>query len=192
MSETVEVDPRIERTRRVVLDAAAQVVAENGIGRASIEAISERSGVARSTIYRHWPDRNVLFMECLGSKIKTDGEIDNGNLREDLIQFFGQLATLLEDRDTRRMVASHIAESTRDPELAQLHARFTERRRELTAEIVNRGVKRGELPKSADAARMADDMAAGIFFRALIRQEPIDAKWLEGHIDRWIGIHSLS
>ena len=55
-----DTDPRIERTRRVVLDAALSLLIERGYGELTIEAVAAESGVAKSTIYRHWPSRVEL------------------------------------------------------------------------------------------------------------------------------------
>ena len=55
LSSTREPDPRLERTRRAVLEAALDLLTEHGYGEVTIEAVAARSGVAKSTIYRHWP-----------------------------------------------------------------------------------------------------------------------------------------
>ena len=125
MTTIKEVDPRIERTRRVVLEAAAELIAECGFGRASIEAISERSGVARSTIYRHWPDRLELLIESVGQHVDSIETPDTGDLRTDLLQTFSRVASMLADEATKSVIASFIAESTRDSELRTLKQKFT-------------------------------------------------------------------
>ncbi len=192
MTKTKEIDPRIERTRRVVLDAAAELVGECGFGRASIEAISERSGVARSTIYRHWPERSELLVEAVGKRVGPVAAIDSGDLRTDLLEVFSQLGNLLSSEPTRSVAASFIAEAMRDPELAALHAKFTERRRAASTTLIEKAISRGDLPKTTDPAAMADDLAAPVFFRALILHQPIDKTWIESHVDRWIEIYQSS
>ena len=192
MTKTEEIDPRIERTRRVVLDAAAELVGECGFGRASIEAISERSGVARSTIYRHWPERSELLVEAVGKRVGPVAAVDSGDLRTDLLQVFSHLGNLLSSEPTKCVAASFIAEAMRDPELAALHAKFTERRRAVSTTLIERAISRGDLPKTTDPAAMADDLAAPVFFRALILHQPIDKTWIESHVDRWIEIYQSS
>ncbi len=192
MTKTKEIDPRIERTRRVVLDAAAELVGECGFGRASIEAISERSGVARSTIYRHWPERSELLVEAVGKRVGPAAAVDSGDLRTDLLQVFSHLGNLLSSEPTKCVAASFIAEAMRDPELAALHAKFTERRRAVSTTLIERAISRGDLPKTTDPAAMADDLAAPVFFRALILHQPIDKTWIESHVDRWIEIYQSS
>lgn len=192
MTKTKEIDPRIERTRRVVLDAAAELVGECGFGRASIEAISERSGVARSTIYRHWPERSELLVEAVGKRVGPVAAIDSGDLRTDLLQVFSHLGSLLSSEPTKCVAASFIAEAMRDPELAALHAKFTERRRAASTTLIEKAISRGDLPKTTDPAAMADDLAAPVFFRALILHQPIEKTWIESHVDRWIEIYRSS
>ena len=62
-------DPRIERTHRVVLDAAIEVIAEHGFAGTTIDAIASRSGVARSTIYRNWNGRTELMLEAVRARV---------------------------------------------------------------------------------------------------------------------------
>jgi TetR/AcrR family transcriptional regulator, regulator of autoinduction and epiphytic fitness len=53
MATPATTDPRVERSRTAVLDAAAGLLLEGGVPALTVEAVVERSGVARSTIYRH-------------------------------------------------------------------------------------------------------------------------------------------
>ncbi len=190
MTTTPDVDPRIERTRRVVLDAAAELIGECGFGRASIEAISERCGVARSTIYRHWPDRADLLMESVRQRMGPRHAAPTGNLRVDLIAIYRHLGALLSGPDTGPMAAHFVAESRTDPEIAALHAKLTAKRRAEISGLIKAASDRGDLPSGTDALQMADDLTAAVFYRALIRHEPIDDEWVEAHVDRWISHYS--
>jgi AcrR family transcriptional regulator len=57
-------DPRIERSRQVILRAALAELGESGYGAFTIESVAARAGVAKSTIYRHWPDRLALIADA--------------------------------------------------------------------------------------------------------------------------------
>src|SRR5437899_1011281 len=37
-----------------------ELLSEAGLGGVSVDAVSKRSGVAKTTIYRHWPSRTAL------------------------------------------------------------------------------------------------------------------------------------
>lgn len=192
MNIPTDIDPRIERTRRVVLEATAELIGECGFSGTSIGAISDRSGVARSTIYRHWPERADLLLESMGKHVRDIEATYTGDLRRDLLRTFDHICSMLSDSATRSVVASFVAESTRDPELAALNSKFTKVRREASKRVIDDAVSRGDLPSDVDSTQMADDLAAGIFFRGLILREPIDAEWLESHVDRWISTYSTT
>ena len=63
MAEATET--RSERARQAVLDATADLVAEVGVERTTIDEIANRSGVAKTTIYRHFASKEVLVVEAV-------------------------------------------------------------------------------------------------------------------------------
>ena len=71
-----------------------------------------------------------------------------------------------------------------------MHAKFTKGRHHLISGLIRNATERGDLPPDTDADQMADDLAAGVFFRGLVRHEPIDTAWVETHVDRWISFYS--
>ena len=52
-------------TRRVILEAAEEVIRRRGMGGATTRAIAERAGCAEGTIYRHFPDKDTLLCEII-------------------------------------------------------------------------------------------------------------------------------
>ncbi|GAB2513214.1 TetR/AcrR family transcriptional regulator [Microbacterium petrolearium] len=52
-----------ENTRARLLDAAAQVFAEVGLGAASVETICERAGFTRGAFYSNFESKDELFLE---------------------------------------------------------------------------------------------------------------------------------
>ncbi len=75
-------DPRIERTRRLVLEATLALLAESGYGAVTIEAVAARSGVAKSTIYRHWPGRVELIRDAFLELKPPHAPPAEGDVRE--------------------------------------------------------------------------------------------------------------
>ena len=79
------VDPRIERSRCAVLEATVALLAESGYGAVTIEAVAARSGVAKSTIYRHWPGRVELIHDAF-LELKPPVVVpSDGDVREQVI-----------------------------------------------------------------------------------------------------------
>ena len=167
---TTTIDPRVERTHSLVLDATAALIGEVGFGRTSIEAIAERSGVARSTIYRHWSDRLELLTAAIN----------------DLLAVLGELADRLGSPEIGPMMISLIAKARRDPQMTAVYERFASARMEQVRSILELAADRGDLPAGLDANQMTEDLVAPLFFRAFIRLAPLDESFLKAHVDRWI------
>ncbi|MBK1783486.1 TetR/AcrR family transcriptional regulator [Prauserella cavernicola] len=54
-------DPRLDRSRSAILSAAVELLSEGGVKAVTIDAVTARSGVARSTLYRHFPNNVELL-----------------------------------------------------------------------------------------------------------------------------------
>ncbi len=58
-----DVDPRVRRSREAVLGASVALFVAGGPRAVTVDAVSEASGVAKTTIYRHWRDRAHLLAD---------------------------------------------------------------------------------------------------------------------------------
>ena len=61
--QLADVDPRVRRSRESVLAAAVGLFVAGGPRTVTVDAVSEASGVAKTTIYRHWEDRAHLLAD---------------------------------------------------------------------------------------------------------------------------------
>jgi TetR/AcrR family transcriptional repressor of mexJK operon len=64
-------DPRVARSRGLILDAAIAAFHENGYDGVSVEIVAERAGVAKRTVYNIYGDKEALFRAALGRSIAT-------------------------------------------------------------------------------------------------------------------------
>jgi AcrR family transcriptional regulator len=58
-------NPRVQRTRDRILDAARELLAQAGPAGLTYSALAERAGVTRQTLYRHWPARSALLTDMI-------------------------------------------------------------------------------------------------------------------------------
>jgi AcrR family transcriptional regulator len=68
-SRTYELKRRAERqeeTRRRIVAAAVELHTTLGPSRTTVQAIAEKAGVTRPTVYAHFPDARSLFEACSG------------------------------------------------------------------------------------------------------------------------------
>jgi AcrR family transcriptional regulator len=57
--------PRSERASDAIFDAAAELLLEHGLDAVSMDAVAERAGVSKATIYRWWPTKETLALDAL-------------------------------------------------------------------------------------------------------------------------------
>src|SRR5262249_43817854 len=79
-----ETDRRVEKSKKAVLGTVYEWLTKSGLSGVSVEEVSRRSGVAKTTIYRHWPSRESLLLDAC-SQLSTRPLVPHtGNLRTDL------------------------------------------------------------------------------------------------------------
>jgi AcrR family transcriptional regulator len=87
-----DADERVRRSKQAVLATTYQLLTEAGISGLSVDEVARRSGVAKTTIYRHWPSRSALVLDAcskLGAKREAP---DTGTLHGDLTALTSDLA----------------------------------------------------------------------------------------------------
>src|SRR3954453_10332472 len=62
---------RQEETRQRIVDAAVELHSTLGPSRTTVQAIAEKAGVTRPTVYAHFPDERSLFRACSGHVAET-------------------------------------------------------------------------------------------------------------------------
>lgn len=67
MEEGKRVDRRIERTKTLLRDALIALVSERGYTPITVQDITERADVSRTTFYLHYRDKEELLHESMGA-----------------------------------------------------------------------------------------------------------------------------
>jgi AcrR family transcriptional regulator len=172
-------DPRIVRSRQAVVKAAVELIAESGLERTTIEAIAARSGAAKTTIYRHWPDKSAVLRDAIRAVIPSATAPDSGRLRNDLATFARDVAVILNTAPTSGIIPGLIDSAEREQEPAELLAQFAKERRHPVLRAVTRAVERGEAGPGNDADLIASLLLGPLFYRRLVSREPVTDSFVE-------------
>lgn len=169
-----EQDPRVERSRRVILEAALEELGLVGYGALTIEAVAARAGVGKSTIYRHWSGKLALVEDAFRT-LKAQALVpETGPLRDRVTDFLEQLARLVEESRYSACMPALIEAAERDPQVRAFHCDFSAERRAVLVDVLHDAVSTGELPKNADPELLADALIGPIVMRRLMFSEPFD------------------
>jgi AcrR family transcriptional regulator len=179
-----ETDERVRRSKEAVLAATFQLLSETGYGGATIDAVAHRSGVAKTTIYRHWPTRSALLLDAC-SKLGSKPEVpDTGKLKGDLLALAGDLANKLRSARWASVLPSIIDAAERDPELADLHARLhADLWMVAFRTVVERAQRKRELPRSRDASEVVAGVVGPLFYRRWFSRESLDDRFVRSVVE---------
>lgn len=159
--------PRSEQARQKMLTAAADLLVEHGVRGVSIDAVAKRSGVAKTTIYRHFDSKNALMVAALDGRMPVPEMPDTGSFRSDLIALYHEVLPIFQSAELRALFLDVMAVSARDPELAALQGAMMADRFVVVQTIVGRGVERGELPADLDFGTIIDVIEGPLVLRSL-------------------------
>jgi AcrR family transcriptional regulator len=167
--------PRDARADEVILDAAVEILAEQGPSGFTVDAVAARAGVGKATIYRRWPSRGALLLDTAHHRIGLEAtDPDTGSVADDLVALLVDLGKKLRETHAGRVLPVVMSEAAVNPEMRPILSSFAADRRRLPTAIVERGVARGELPPDTDVQLFLGIVAGTVFFRVLLSDEPVD------------------
>jgi AcrR family transcriptional regulator len=173
-------DRRVERSRQAILDAARELLAEDGGVRAlTVEAVAARSGVAKTTIYRRWRDKWELALDAVMIDMlpRFDDPVDVGDTRQELITFIDPIVKFLGSRPYGPAMQALVSVIASEPELARAYReRVVEPRREQLAPVIERGIARGDLRPDTDVQLLHEFLLGPTFYRLLLSGGSLDRR----------------
>lgn len=172
-------DPRIERTRRTLRREALAELAAVGYGGFTIESVSARSGVAKSTIYRHWPDRLTLIADALETlNVQPGSASDEAPAPEDAAErvrrLLVHLAEAFRDPAITGCTPALIEASEHDPAVRAFHHGYAANRRRALVEALADGVADGSFPAHVDTEAASLALAGAIIYSRVMTDHPFD------------------
>jgi TetR/AcrR family transcriptional regulator, regulator of autoinduction and epiphytic fitness len=169
-----EPDPRVERSRRVILEAVLEELGDVGYGALTIEGVAARAGVGKSTIYRHWAGKLALVEDAFRTLKAPVQAPEAGTFRERVAGLLEQVACLVEASTYSACMPALIEAAEHDPQVRDLHRRFSIERRAILIDLLREGVKDGEVPSDTDPELICDALLGPILLRRLMLYEPLD------------------
>lgn len=184
-----EADPRIERSRRLITDAAMAEMAEVGYGAMTVEGIARRAGVSKATVYRHWSGKLGIVESALDMLGATMPIGDSAPPRERLVALLEWLASYIGNLDDpgSACVPAIVSASQYDPALRDFHHRLSAGRRQLLIDIIVDGQHAGCFDAALDPQLTAELLVGPIFFRRLMTPTPFPASEIETVVDAVLG-----
>ncbi len=178
------IDKRVQRSKQAVLASTYALLSEGGIGGVSMDEVSRRSGVSKTTVYRHWPSRSALLITACATMGSPPEAPDTGSFKGDLDALVADLAEQLRSARWPAILPSIIDAAERDPELATLHASLHAALMTPFLAVAERAQARGDFPAGVSAAELIATIVGPLFYRRWFSKEPIGAEFAAGAVAR--------
>jgi AcrR family transcriptional regulator len=159
--------------RSAIVDATVALLAECSIREVTIDAVAARSGVAKTTIYRHFESRDEVLATALRATLAAFPEpIHTGDLDSDLLAWAQPLVDSAPMICAPRAAMEFFAEVVSSPVLAGVHDEMIEEVRGSLVDLLTEARDRGELRPEVDVQLCADAIVGPIIVRRL-RDAPL-------------------
>jgi len=152
--------PLSQEARTKTLAAAQDLLQTAGVEGFNVDEVVRRSGVAKSTIYRHFASSDDLIISALDGMMVKYPTPDTGSLRGDLTAFIDSRMELFGDSSFQHILRGIHNRAATDVNFARLHRDFMSGEMAPIRDIMQRAQRRGEVHKDIDLD-LAGDLIAG-------------------------------
>jgi AcrR family transcriptional regulator len=175
---------RAETTERI-LAATRELLVEEGVSGLTVEGVSVRSGVAKTTIYRRYRSKHDLALAVLLAMVEEVVTVpDLGDTRGELVAFVGGAVRVLGTTMMGRVMQGLVSDLATDPELgAAFRQRIVATRLGEVRRLIDRGIERGDLSPDVDYVLVHDLLFGPVYYRLLLSGAPLDPDLPERIVD---------
>ena len=181
-------NPRTIRVRQIILDAAIDLLIKEGAGTLTAVRIAEKTGVARTTIYRHWADNTALLLDAIDKLISPHVPTTlSENLEKDLSAALSNLRMRMTKRPFRIVFAALLDHTNRNRDAVGAQRRFVNGVLQPLQDILANAKGRGALPSTVDVESVSAQLAGPLFIQHVMLRIPISDRLISQTIARFLG-----
>ena len=183
-------NPRTTRVRKVVIEAATTLFIEEGYRAVTPQRVSQETGVARSTIYRHWPDQQALLLDTIDVVVFPHGSLDlTGDLATDLETALHALRRRLDRRPFRDVFAALLEHANRSREIVPAQRRFVDGVLAPIREVIDAAIEQGGLELSVSPDEAVAQLTGPLFHRHVMLRARITDELIAATVDGFLSSH---
>ncbi len=180
-------DPRVTRSRESVLAAARELLVDSGPAAVTVDAVVARSGVAKSTIYRHWESRDELLVDVMQCSAPTLSlPPDHLDFEAAVRALVLQVGEMFADPEWARMVPALMMLKRHEDGLAHLDEELHREQLDVLRAVMQRGVAEGRVTEGYVLDEVAAQLIGPLFFALLTDEITIDRSFCDRVVDRFL------
>lgn len=180
-------NPRTSRVCGIILDAAAGLLLRDGAGAVTALRVAEETGVARTTIYRHFPTSGDLLLGAI-DRIVTPHlpTVITGKLEVDLMTALSGLAERMERRPFRRVFTALADHANQDDDFVAGQRRFVNGVLQPIHEVLASAIESRALSPSLDIETATARLAGPLFHQHVMRRTTVSESLIEETVAQFL------
>lgn len=166
---------RAARTSDAILAAAREILAQGGARALTVEAVSARSGVAKTSIYRRYAGRNEIALAVLLEIVPSIGRTpDLGDTRRELVHHLTRTIRAFRNTTMGAVLKGLVSDLATDTDLSgAFRVQVITHRMAETQAILARGIERGQVRADVDVELAHELLVGPVFYRMFLSGEPL-------------------
>lgn len=179
---TTRDDPRFLRSREAILEAARDLLLAHGPSAVTHHQIAAHAGIARATVYRHWPRTDQLLAEAMATvPMPFFGSLERP-VRAWLVGELTAIARQLEEDDVLAVSTTLANAALWDDAMDARRATFAATLGDRVTSAVLEAERSGELELSVEPGAAAALLVGPVYYRAVIEHATSSVEMIE----RWV------
>jgi AcrR family transcriptional regulator len=163
--------PKSEEARQAALAATVELLLEGGVDGVTFEEVAARSGVAKTTLYRHFGTKAAMVVTAASTCFVELPTPDTGDLETDLRLIFDQWKTTDEAHRIPDLMPTLLAASDRDLDLRELLMAMIEDRSRPIRTVLQLAQLRGQIDPDLDL-----DLALALLKGPFVQRRMVDRR----------------
>lgn len=165
--------PRSEHARTAAIDATVAILLEGGTEGVTLEEVASRSGVAKSTLYRHFGSKEELIATAARGCVTEHPTPDTGDLADDLAFLFQRYQDTDDAQRFGELLPTLIDAGNRDPKIQAIVDSLLEERRRPLRTVLQLAQLRGEISRDLDLDVAMAMIFGPISYRRLVERREV-------------------
>lgn len=154
---------------RAILDAARDLLVEEGFANLHLEHVAARAGVGKTTIYRRWASKQELAQALLSDMAAPHIAVEDvGSTRDELLAVVNNARRAVAETEFGPVIRALLSQIALDPALGDpFRATVVQARRNEVARVIQRGIARGDLRAEVDVGIATELLVGPVYFRLM-------------------------
>lgn len=172
--------PRDRHADAKILKATICLLEKHGFRAVTLEGIAEEAGVARTTVYRRWPNKAAIVMDAFLTHVAPRIAFPEHPVAVERLRLQMQLLARAFRQESGLLIRALIAEAQFDEELrAAVHDGWIAKRRASAKVIIEDAILAGELANDTNADALLDALYGGLYYWLLIDHEVLTEAYVD-------------